>query len=75
MYGVNKFGFTDISPKRIIEIKENPSVFGILLLPSIKQIMHDPGHSKIKTIKLLKEMTDKKIQDKGWIRSRPKDIK
>ena len=70
VYSVNNVGFIDFQPKRIIEIKENPNVFGILLLPSIKQIKFDPENLKIQVIKQIKELSDKEIEKKGWIKSK-----
>ena len=72
VYSVNKMGLPDISPKRVIEIKENPTVFGILLLPSIKQIKFDPQNIKIRTIKRLKNISEREIAKEGWIKSKPK---
>lgn len=70
VYSVNNVGFIDFEPKRIIEIKENPNVFGILLLPSIKQIEFDPESLKIQVIKQIKELSDEEIEKKGWIKSK-----
>jgi len=70
VYSVNNIGLVDFEPKRIIEIKENPNVFGILLLPSIKQIKFDPENLKIQVIKQIKELSDKEIEKKGWIKSK-----
>ena len=72
VYSINKMGLPDIFPTRIIEIKENPTVFGILLLPSIKQITFDPGHTRIKTIQRIKNIPEKTLKEEGWLKSKPK---
>jgi len=72
IYTVNKLGLPDIKPKRIIKIKENPTIFGILLLPSIKRIMFEPGHTKIKTIQHIKNIPKEKLNEERWLMSEPK---
>ena len=72
VYSVDKYGLKDISPSRIIEVKEQPTVFGIVLLPSIKKITFDPGHSKLKAIKRYKELSDSLSQKEGWRSSKKK---
>ena len=70
VYSINNVGFISFQPKRIIEIKENPNVFGILLLPSIKQIVFDSENLKIQMIKQTKKLSDDEIKEKGWIKSK-----
>jgi hypothetical protein len=53
-------------PVRIIEVKEQPTVFGIVLLPSIKQIQFDPGHTKLRAIQRSKELPDSLRKKEGW---------
>jgi len=72
VYSINKMGLPDIFPTRIIEIKESPTVFGILLLPSIKQITFAPGHIRIKTIQRIKNIPEKTLREEGWLKSKPK---
>ena len=72
VYLVNKMGLPDIAPKRVIEIKDNPTVFGILLLPSIKQIKFEPGHTSLKTIQRIKATPEKMLKEDGWLQSNPK---
>jgi len=70
VYSVNNVGFINFDAKKVIEIKENPNVFGILLLPSIKQIEFDPESLRIQVIRQIKELTDKEMEEKGWIKSK-----
>lgn len=72
VYSVDNMGLTDLFPKRVIEIKENPTVFGILLLPSIKQITFNPDHSRIKNIQRIKQLHEKNLEKEGWIKSKPR---
>ena len=72
VYAVNKYGVPDITPSRIIEVKDQPSVFGVLLLPSIKQITFDPGHVKLKDIQRVKVMPDTLLEKEGWRVSKPR---
>ena len=72
VYSVNQYGVQDISPSRVIEIKEQPTVFGIVLLPSIKQIKFDPANTKIKAIQRLKELPDSLSEKEGWRSSKVK---
>ena len=70
VYSVNNVGFINFDAKKVIEIKENQNVFGILLLPSIKQIEFDPESLRIQVIRQIKELTDKEMEEKGWIKSK-----
>ena len=60
-----------IFPLRTIEIEDNTTVFGILLLPSIKQIIFSPNHSKIKNIQRIKKLSEDNLEKEGWIKSNP----
>ena len=71
VYSVNKSGLPDIAPSRIIEVEPSDEVFGILLLPSIKQIKFDPENSQIKNLKRLKKLPENEFEREGWIKSKP----
>ena len=43
----------------------------ILLLPSIKQIKFEPGHTRVKTIKRIKKIPEKNLKEEGWLKSKP----
>jgi hypothetical protein len=71
VYGVNRYGIPEIIPKRVIEVKENPEVFGILLLPSIKQIKFEPDHEKLQLLREIKKLPVEEASKKGWLKSNP----
>jgi hypothetical protein len=72
VYGVNKYGVPSIRPKRIVEFDSVHPVFGILLLPSIKQISIDPSNSRIRTIRQLPDSIGTQPTKGDWLRSKPK---
>ena len=66
VYDVNDFGLKDINPKRIIEIKSNQQVFGVLMMPSIKSIVYNRNHPNIKTVKKVKQLSKTELNNSGW---------
>ncbi len=72
VYNVSEYGIPEISPSRIIEVKEQPTVFGIVLLPSIKQIKYDPANTKLKAIQRFKELPDSLSEKEEWRSSKKK---
>lgn len=74
-YQHNEDGFHSIVPSKVIQIKEQPSVFGVVLLPSIKRIKFEPGHFNLKTIQRYKENLDKLSEKEGWRSSKKKKKK
>ena len=40
------------------------------MLPSIKTVIYNPSHKKVKKINNLKRLNDKDLKSKGWKRSK-----
>jgi len=72
VYNVSEYGIPEITPSRIIEVKNQPTVFGIVLLPSIKQIKYDPANTKLKAIQRFKELPDSLSEKEEWRSSKKK---
>ncbi|MEA2030713.1 MAG: hypothetical protein U9N55_03845 [candidate division Zixibacteria bacterium] len=72
VYNVSEYGIPEMTPSRIIEVKEQPTVFGIVLLPSIKQIKYDPANTKLKAIQRFKELPDSLSEKEEWRSSKKK---
>jgi hypothetical protein len=70
VYSTDSFGLLKTNPTRTIEIEENQTVFGVLLLPSLKQIKYDPGNSRIKFIRQIGDKTNSNEETKGWLKSK-----
>lgn len=64
-----EIGFYDILPMHVIEVTNN-EVFGILLLPSIKKIIFNPSHEKIKKIRYFNKLSKDNQKKEGWIKSK-----
>jgi len=72
VYNVSEYGIPEITPSRIIEVKEQPTVFGVVLLPSIKQIKYDPANTKLRAIQRFKELPDSLSEKEEWRSSKKK---
>jgi len=71
VYGVSKYGIPEIFPSKVVEVKEQDCVFGILLLPSIGSVKFDPADSKLHEINQIKAEPDSILKERGWLKSKP----
>ena len=62
-------GTSDIPLIQFVETTNNEA-FGILLLPSIRKIVFNPNHKKIKKIKYIQNLSKDDQKKEGWLKSK-----
>jgi hypothetical protein len=71
-FSVNDLGLPNIFPDRVMDFSNHSTVFGVMLLPSIRRIEYDPENPTIKAIRSKTATSSESFNNGELLRSKPR---